>query len=290
MASARKVTGSSAAWFFGLASTVLLVALWGRAVVVDTGQLAESLAPLAGTEAVVGRFSTWLVDELIQAGLDPITAEGAADNVLDDPAVSQALAGLLGEIVQAAASPNPGGSTVDARSAISPAVPDIAIRLQELGVPVSEQQLAAAVTDLDPIVVLRPTTAPYVGPASETASKLGVAVVLALTVMVITTWVYVAASDDPRKAFRSLLTRFSLGALSFAIFLRIGGWVLDPGGGRAPVAEALGLLAVSKWLLPLGMGLAAAWGAVGFWLFRRRQVKPVARSPQRTEVSTPPPG
>ena len=108
--------------------------------------------------------------------------------------------------------------------------------------------------------------------------------------MVITTWVYVAASDDRRKAFRSLLTRFALGALSFAIFLRIGGWLLDPGGGRAPVADTLGLLATSKWLIPLGMGFVATWGAVAFWLFRRRQVKPVATSPQRTELSTLPPG
>jgi hypothetical protein len=290
MAKARKVTGGGAAWLFGLASSVLLVALWGRAVVIDTDQLAESLAPMAASDLVVGRFSSWLVDELTQEGLDPITAEGAAQNVLDDPSVSQALEGLLGQMVDAAASPDPGGSTVDARSAISPAVPDIAIRLQELGVPVSEQQLAAAVTDLDPIVVLEPSTIPYVGPASEAASKLGIAVVLSLTVMVITTWVYVAASDDRRKAFRSLLTRFALGALSFAIFLRIGGWVLDPGGGRAPVAETLGLVATSKWLLPLGMGFVAAWGAVAFWLFRRRQVKPVATSPQRTELSTLPPG
>ena len=290
MATARKATGGGAAWLFGLASSVLLVALWGRAVVVDTGQLAQSLAPLAGTNAVVDRFSSWLVDELTQEGLDPVTAEGAAENVLDDPSVNQALTGLLGEMVEAAASPDPGGSTVDARSAITPAVPQIAVRLQELGVPISEEQLSAAVTDLDPIVVRQPATAPYVGPSSEAASKLGTAVVLALSIMVITSWAYVAASDDRRKAMRSLLTRFSLGALSFAIFLRIGGWVLDPGGGRAPVAETVGLLATSKWLIPLGLGFVAGWGAVAFWLFRRRQVKPAAVSPQRIEAPTLPPG
>jgi len=285
MSKARRFTGGGAAWLFGLASTVLLVALWGRAVVVDTGELAESLSPLAGTDAVVARFSAWLVDELTEDGLDPITAEGAADHVLDDPAVSQALAGLLGEMVEAAASPDPAGSSVDARSVIYPAVPDMAVRLNELGVPVSETQLAAAVTDLDPLVVRQPSTDPYVGPDSEAASKLGTAVILALTVMLITTWVYVATSGDRTKAMRSLFTRFSLGALSFAVFLRIGGWVLDPGGGRAPVAETLGLLAVSKWLIPLGLGLAAAWGAVAFWLFRRR-VKPGAASRTQSEVTT----
>lgn len=290
MPSARRFSHGSAAWFFGLASTVLLVAIWGRAVVVDTGELAESLSPLAGSDAVVNRFSAWLVEELTEEGLDPITAESAAEHVLDDPAVSTALAGLLGEMVEAAASPDPAGSTVDARSVIYPAVPDITVRLNELGVPVSEAQLSAAVNDLDPLVVRQPATAPYVGPDSETASRLGTAVILALTVMLITAWVFVATSRDRSKAMRSLFTRFSLGALSFAVFLRIGGWVLDPGGGRAPVAETLGLLATSKWLIPLALGLAAAGGAMVFWVFRRRQVKPVAGSPTRNAVATRPPG
>lgn len=290
MVPARRFAGGGAAWLFGLASTVLLVALWGRALVVDTGELAESLSPLAGTATVVDRFSTWLVDELTEEGLDPITAQGAAEHVLDDPAVSQALAGLLGEMVEAAASPDPAGSTVDARSVISPAVPEITTRLNEVGVPVSEQQLAAAVTELDPLVVRQPSTDPYVGPGSPTASKLGTAVILALITMLVTTWVYVAASGDRTRALRRLFTRFSLGALSFAVILRIGGWVLDPGGGRAPVAETLGLLAVSKWLIPLGLGLTAAFGAVVFWVFRRRQVKPVAESRSRPEVSRLPPG
>ena len=285
MSKAKRVTGGGSAWLFGLASTVLLVALWGRAVVADTDQLAESLSPLAGTNAVVDRFSDWLVDELIEEGLDPITAEGAAEHVLDDPAVSHALAGLLAEMVEAAASPDPNGSTVDARSVIHPAVPDIAVRLNQLGIPISEAQLASAVDDLDPLVVRQPATDPYVGPDSEAASKLGTAVILALAVMLMTTWVYVATSSDRTKALRSLFTRFALGALSFAVFLRIGGWVLDPGGGRAPVAETLGLLAVSKWLIPLGLGLGAAWGAFAFWVFRRR-VRPGAASRSQSGVST----
>jgi len=289
MSRSRRFARGGSAWLFGLASTVLLVALWGRAVVVDTDELADSVSPLAGTDAVVDRFSDWLVDELIEEGLDPVTAEGAAEHVLDDPAVTSALAGLLGEMVYAAASPDPGGSTVDARSVITPAVPDIAARLNQLGIPISEAQLAAAVSDLDPLIVRPPSTIPYVGPDSDAASKLGTAVVLALIVILITTWVYTATSSDRTKALRSLFTRFSLGALSFAVFLRIGGWVLDPGGGRAPVAETLGLLAVSKWLIPLGLGLAAAWGAVAFWVFRRR-VRPGAGSLRPAEATTRLPG
>jgi hypothetical protein len=275
---------------FGLASTVLLIGIWGRAVVVDTAQLAESLSPMARSATVVDRFTSWLVIELGGAGLDPVTAEAAADHVLENPAVAQALSNLLTEVVFAAASPDPAGSRVDAAEAFAPAVPDITMSLNEVGVAVTEEEVAAAVTDLDPLVVRQPQAQTLIGADSTVASNLGTAVTFAVMAMLVAGWSYVAASWDRRKAIRSLFTRFALGALSFAVLLRIGGWILDPGGGRAPVAETLGLLAVSKWLIPLGLGLAAGAGALVFWVFRRRQVKPVAASLSRPEVSTQPPG
>ena len=267
---------------FGFASTVLLVGIWGRAVVVDTEELAESLSPMAASEVVVDRFTTWMVGELGAAGLDPVTAESAAEHVLESPDVTSALSGLLFEVVEAAASPSPEGATVDAAAVFAPAVPGITTRLAEVGVPLTEEQVAAAVADLDPIVVRQPHEQVLVGPESEVASKLGTAAGLAVVAMLIAGWAYVGVSLDKRKAVRSLLNRFALGALSFAIFLRIGSWILDPGGGRAPLMESLGLLAASKWLVPLAMGVVAGVGALVFLAFRRRrQVRRVAdpRSP-----------
>ncbi|HLF59762.1 MAG TPA: hypothetical protein VI980_01115 [Acidimicrobiia bacterium] len=290
MTSARRFTRGLAGFMFGLASTVLLIGLWGRAVVVDTDQLAESLTPMARSATVADRFTSWLATELGGTGLDQVTAEAAADHVLENPAVSQALAGVLTEVVLAAASPDPAGSRVDAAEVLAPAVPDITSSLNEVGVPVTEHEVASAVTELDPLVVRQPRAQTLIGRDSTVASRLGTAVTLAVMTMLFAGWSYVAASLDRRKAMRSLFTRFALGALSFAVLLRIGGWILDPGGGRAPVAETLGLLAVSKWLIPLGLGLAAAGGAVVFWVFRRRQLKPVAESRSQPEVSTPPPG
>ena len=168
----------------------------------------------------------------------------------------------LFEVVEAAASPSPDGATVDAAAVFAPAVPGITTRLAEVGVPLTEEQVAAAVADLDPIVVRQPHEQVLVGPESEVASKLGTAAGLAVVAMLIAGWAYVGVSLDKRKAVRSLLNRFALGALSFAIFLRIGSWILDPGGGRAPLMESLGLLAASKWLVPLAMGVVAGVGAL----------------------------
>jgi hypothetical protein len=288
MSSARRTARGIAGFLFGFASTVLLVAIWGRAVVVDTEELAESLAPMAASEAVVDRFTTWMVDELGEVGLDPVTAEAATEHVLESPEVSSALSALVAEVVVAAASTDPAGSSVDPAAAFAPAVPGIAASLEEVGVPASEEQVSAAVADLDPIVVRQPEEDALVGPDSDVASRLGTAAALGVLAMVIAGIAYVAVSLDRREAIRSLLSRFALGALSFALFLRIGSWILDPGGGRAPLMESLGLIAASKWLVPLGIGLVAGVGALGFWILRRRRrLRPSAATRSPTAEPTP---
>jgi hypothetical protein len=86
------------------------------------------------------------------------------------------------------------------------------------------------------------------------------------------------------RAFRALLTRFALGALSFAVLLRLGSWLVDPEGGKAPFRESFALLANSKWLVPLTIGLVAMAAAVIARVFRRR-IRPEAMS--RSEDGRP---
>jgi hypothetical protein len=106
---------------------------------------------------------------------------------------------------------------------------------------------------------------------------LGIASVLAGAAMVVFGAMYVLVSDNRVRAMRTLSTRFAVGALTFALLLKFGSWVLDPGGGRAPVSESLSQLADSKWLIPAFIGLAASMGALFFWLIR--STKPVAVNP-----------
>ncbi|HEX2403830.1 MAG TPA: hypothetical protein VHM29_03930, partial [Acidimicrobiia bacterium] len=53
----RRFAVGVAGWVFGLASTVLLVGIWGRAVVVDTTELADTLSPLAAGDMVSDRLA-----------------------------------------------------------------------------------------------------------------------------------------------------------------------------------------------------------------------------------------
>jgi hypothetical protein len=273
----RKFAVGVAGWVFGLASTVLLVGVWGRAVVIDTDQLAESLTPLAASDVVAERISEWLESELVESGIDGPSASVAADQVLAHPRVGPVLEQLVAEGVEAAASPDPGGTSLDVAAILVPASDQITAGLNQAGVPVTTTQVEAALTRLDPLVVREPSDRPFIGASSPLASDLGTAVMLGVLLMLLSGSAYVAMSKDRMRALRSLLTRFALGALSFAVLLRIGAWLVDPEGGRAPFRESFALLADSKWRVPLNFGLVSLAAAVIARMLRRR-VRPVAAS------------
>ena len=269
---------------FGLASTVLLVGIWGRAVVVDTNELADTLSPLAAGDMVSDRLATWLEAELVNAGVDGIGASVAADQVLAHPSVGPVLEQLVAEGVEAAASGDPNGGTVDVAAILLPASGQITTGLNEAGVPVTNDQVEAALARLDPLVIRDASDQPFIGASSPLAANLGTAAMLGALLMLFAGTAYIVMSIDRMRAIRALLTRFALGALSFAVLLRLGSWLVDPEGGRAPFRESFALLANSKWMVPLTIGLVAMAAAIVFRVFRRR-VRPAAGS--RSEDGRP---
>jgi hypothetical protein len=266
-----------AAWVFGLAATVLLGGIWGRAVVADTNELADTLSPLAASELVAGRISAWLESELTSVGATEAEAGAVAGQILAHPSVGPVVEELVAEGVAAAASDDPGNTSVDVAAILSPATGQITAGLNEAGVPVTEQQVGDVLSGLDPIEIRDPADEPLVGAQSPLATSLGTAAVLGGLLMLLSGSAYVVMSRDRRIAFRSLVTRFALGALSFAVILRIGSWLADPEGGRAPLRESFAHLADSKWMVPLTIGLAAAGAAVVLRIFWPR-VRPAATS------------
>jgi hypothetical protein len=273
----RRFAIGVAGWVFGLAATVLLGGIWGRAVVVDTGELADTLSPLATSELVAGRISSWLQSELTAAGVAEADAAIAASRVLAHPGVGSVIEDLVAESVEAAASGGPGGTAVDAAAILAPATGEITAGLNDAGVPVTQEQVDAALSRLGPITIREPADDPLIGAASPLATSLGTAAILGAVLMLMAGSAYVLMSPDRAQAIRSLVTRFALGALSFAVVLRIGSWLVDPEGGRAPFRESVALLADSKWMVPLTIGLAAGAAAVIMRMARRR-VRPAATS------------
>lgn len=282
----KTVLKGVSAWLFGLATTVFLIAMWGRAVVIDVDALEASAAPLADSSAVVGLFTDWLDRELIDTGVDPIVAEAVSEDVLEQSSVVTALGEFTGELVTAAAAPGPGPAMVDVSRLLRPAVPEIDAALGAAGLPIPEARLIEVVDGLDPLVIRSNGAEAYIGPSSPTAGRLGTAAVLALLVMTVTGWGTVALAEDRMTEAKSLLSRVALGALSFAVLLKAGSWVLDPAGGRAPLAESAARVADAKWLHPLVVSLVAAIAATGVW-WRRSYIRPVAEPPSEDGPPTP---
>lgn len=275
----RRVARGVSAWVFGLATTIFLIAVWGRAVVIDVDALQEAAAPLAGSVAVVEIFTDWLDTELVEAGVDPMTSELVIEDVLEGSAVGAAIERFAGELVLAAAAPGSDGASVDVAGLLEPAVPEVGEALASAGVPVTQARIAELVADLDPLVVRAPETDPYLGPASPAAARLGVAAVLSIVVMAISGWTALAVSENRLAVARGLLHRVALGAFSFAIILKAGSWVLDPRGGRAPLAESTSIVAGSKWLIPFSVAMIAGGTAGLIWLVRRRAASPSPDEP-----------
>ena len=61
---ARRFTLPWVLWVFGLSTTLLLVGLWGRAVVADTATVARSTEAALSTEVVTDRVYDWIGDGL----------------------------------------------------------------------------------------------------------------------------------------------------------------------------------------------------------------------------------
>lgn len=267
----RSVSRATLGWAFGIALSVLLVSIWGRAVVVDTDSLAKSLAPLAQTETVVEFVADWMGDEMVESGIQPEIVEPTVRHFVDSSPVREAADELAAEVVAAAASTDPGGSSIDVRALLAPAVPEVALGLGGLGIEIDEATVRGVVEGLEPLTIRAAGQPALVGPASETASRLGTASLLAVVALLVFGWGFVALSEDRIVGLRSVFQRVSVGALSFAVFLRLGAWVIDPAGGRAPIPQTISNLAESKWLVPLQIAVLAAMAAGSIYLVRRRR-------------------
>ena len=279
---------ATAGWVFGLAATILFISLWGRAMVVDTESLADAAAPLSGSVTVVELFADWLGSELEDNGVDQSLAGPAVEYVLETTEVGEAIDAFIGDVVEAAALPGSQAASVDIAKLLAPAIPEIADTLNAAGVPINEAEVSTVVEGLDPLMVRQAGTNPYVGASSPIATRLGTAAGLALLAMTAAGWLAVAVSEDRLTETRRLLIRIALGGLSFGIILKVGSWMLDPGGGRAPIPESMSLLVGSKWMVPVSIALVAI-AIAGLMFGVRRLLRLRGDSPISVEQPTPEP-
>ncbi|MDX1690322.1 MAG: hypothetical protein R3290_04790 [Acidimicrobiia bacterium] len=278
----RLVGRGVASWAYGLAITLMLVGLWGRAASVDRPVVEEAAATAVQAAAVGDRVVGWIVDAT--AGeLDalPADVEPVVRAVLATPSARAALSDVTGVLVDAALSDPDERVVLDLRATIEPHLPAILATVELAGTGVSADEVTDALGGIEPIVLQSGTGAPF-GRALDGAERalrlaalVGASAAAALFALVL------LLADDRRAAARSLAGRTFLGAAGFAAMLRLGAWALDPGAGGTDAAPtmraAIAVLVRSNLHLPLVVATVAG----GVWLGLRRRRRTLHRPPSR---------
>ncbi|MEA3502719.1 MAG: hypothetical protein U9R47_08085, partial [Actinomycetota bacterium] len=232
----RRITLPWALWVFGLSTTLLLVGLWGRAVTVDDDAIARSTEAALSADLVTDRVYDWIGNGLAATtGITDAESERVLDGVRAHPAAAGAVDALVDDVVRALIAPPGAETSIDVAGALSPLVPEVVSELGEQGIDVPGGAVEAAVEELDPIT-LDAGEAVSVGVVTDQARVLLTrGVVIAAVILAVAGVAAVALAEDRWPMVRSLATRVSFSALSFAALFRIGGWALDPDGGRSPL-------------------------------------------------------
>jgi hypothetical protein len=266
----RRITLPWALWVFGLSTTMLLVGLWGRTVTVDNDAIARSTEAALSADLVIERVYDWIGSGLAATtGITDAEVEQVLDEVRSHPSASGAMDTLLDDVVRALIAAPGAETTIDVAAALTPLVPEVVSELDERGIVVPAGVVEAAVEELDP-VALDTGEAVSVGVVTNQARMiLTQGVVIAAVILVVAASAAIALSEDRWAMIRSLATRVSFSALSFAALFRIGGWALDPDGGRSPLRRSGSILVQSNLhVFLIAAGLTATAAAV-IWLIRR---------------------
>lgn len=269
--SARRGTLSVVLWTFGLATTLLLAGLWGRAVTHDQPTIQASARAAVTAEVASDRIYAWIEDAVIASGeIDPVAAGQAIAELEDHPEIKVVLGAVVDEFVDALFVEEGEEAAIELIDTMRPILPLVASALEEHDETIDEAAVTAALEQAEEFDLDSGDAAMIASVADDARSLLSVIVVLAALVVLFTGSSAVILSTDRPAMVRTLATRIVLSALSFAVLFRAGAWVLDPERGGSPIAAGGSILLGSNahvFLLVSAFGAAVAIGIA--WYVRR---------------------
>ena len=273
----RTLTLSTALWVFGIATSMVLIGLWGRSIAGDQVTLEASTRAVLESEIVNDRVTDWLGDAIgaaAQLSDDDVVAVVAA--VDDTPEMQAAVDDVVDQAVTAALAP-PGSVTVlDLSAAVKSLAPAVATAMEDRGVVADADIVRAAAQEVPGIVLSADDTMTVGGTAREVRGLLSKVVVIGLGGMLLFGAVAVFLNEDRVRQLRSLVIRIGVSAVTFAIIIRIGAWAVDPAGGRSPIAAGGAVVLKSNGHIFAAVAVAAAAiaAAISPVLLRRRRPGP----------------
>jgi hypothetical protein len=266
-------------WLFGLSTTLLLVGLWGRAVTVDQDAIGRSTRAALSADVVTDRVYDLIGDGLVGAtGISEEEAGGVVDEIRHYPEAEAAMDALVDDVVSALVASPGGDTTVDLAAALSPLVPSVVDELGRRGVDVPRDEVESAVDSIDPVALDGGATIPVGAVTEQARAVLTRGVVIAASILAIAGALAVGVSEERWSMIRSLATRIAFSALSFAALFRLGGWALDPDGGRSPLRRSGAILVGSNLDVFLVVAGLAGILAAAIWIVRGPRSVTVSRS------------
>ena len=274
----RAVALAIALWVFGVATSIVLIGLWGRSVAGDQITLAASTRAVLESEIVNDRMTEWLSDAIAAAGeVSGDDASAVIAAVERTPEMESAVDSIVDQAVAAALAPPGSATAMDLAPAIEGLAPVVAAALEERGIVSDADSIRAAAANVPGIVLSAGDSQLTVGgTAREVRGLLSKVVVAGLAVMAVSASTTILLTDDRVRQLRNLLVRIGLSAISYAVIFRVGAWAVDPAGGRSPIASGGAVLLKSNGhiLGAIAIGAAAVAAGISAFLLHRRRVRP----------------
>lgn len=272
---ARAIGLAIVLWAFGLATTTLLVGLWGRAVTNDRATLEAGVRAALGTDVVASRIEEWL-SEAIALGSGTLDQELsiAVQTIAASPEADQVIDAVASDLVAAAVAPPGSEASIDLAARVEPIIPVVVTELASHGVEVRSDVLRSSLANSPSITLSTEDQTATGGVARRTNSVLTTVFVVGLTALVLFGGLSLVLADEALTMVRSLAIRLAVSAATFVIFLRLGAWAIDPSRGRSPLAVGGSVLLGSNHLVLLVVGAAGtAIALTAGVVIRRRRLR-----------------
>jgi hypothetical protein len=286
---ARSIGLAIVLWAFALATTTLLVGLWGRTVTNDRATLEAGAQAALGTDVVAARIEEWLaeavavgsssLDQELGVVVQTIAASPEADRIVDTVAA---------DLVAAALAPPGTEARLDVASRLEPIVPVVVDELASHGVELRAEELRASLAASPSITLSTEEQQATGGVARRTSSALTTVFGAGLAALVFFGSLALVLAEESVAMVRSLAIRLAVSAVTFVVFLRLGAWAMDPSKGRSPLAVGGSVLLASNHFVLLlvaaaGGGIAISAGVV----IRRRRVAGGEDMPENMDTPIP---
>ena len=286
---ARSIGLAIVLWAFGLATTTLLVGLWGRAVTNDRATLEAGAQAALGTDVVASRLEDWLADA-IDAGSESLDQElgVVVRTIAASPEADEVVDAVASDLVAAALAPPGTEASLDVAARLDPIIPVVVDELASHGIELRAEALRSSLAASPSITLSTEEQEATGGVARRTSSVLTTVFGAGLAALVLFGSLALVLADEAVAMVRSLAIRLAVSAVTFVIFLRLGAWAMDPSKGRSPLAVGGSVLLASNHLVLLFVAAAACGIALTAGVvIRRRRLGEGEDGPEITDTQIP---